>query len=254
VQQLLKVRVMPTLLYKDVGLVKGLAFDSRRRVGSVMQAVKVYNLREVDELVFLDISATVDGRSPDFELVDEIADECFMPLTVGGGIHTRDDARRLFQVGADRVAINSAAVENPSLISEIADSFGSQAVVVSIDARSSGESYEAFTRAGTRPTGIRPAELAARAEQLGAGEILLTSIDRDGSMTGYDLELLASVTGAVSIPVIASGGAGTYEHMAEALLEAGASAVAAAAMFHFSQCTPLEAKLHLQSRGIPVRL
>jgi cyclase len=251
---MLKTRVMPTLLYKDVGLVKGLAFDSRRRVGSVMQSVKVYNLREVDELVFLDISATVDGRSPDFDLIDEIADECFMPLTVGGGIRTRDDARRLFQVGADRVVINSAAVDNPSLITEIAGSFGSQAVVVSIDARASGDSYEVFTHSGNRPAGTDPARLAAEVEDLGAGEILLTSIDRDGSMLGYDLRLLSSVTRAVSIPVIASGGAGTYGHMAEALLEGGASAVAAAAMFHFSECTPLEAKLYLKAKGIPVRL
>jgi cyclase len=250
---MLKTRVMPTLLYKDFGLVKGLSFDSRRRVGSVMQAVKVYNLREVDELVFLDITATPDGRDPDFELVDDIADECFMPLTVGGGISTEAHVRRLLQVGADRVLVNTAAVEHPELIRATADTFGTQCIAVSIDARRVGRGFEAFTHAGTRATGVDPVELAQRSEASGAGEILITSIERDGTMTGYDLELVDRIATAVSIPVIASGGAGTYEHMVEAL-QAGASAVAAAAMFHYTECTPLEAKRFLAANGVPVRL
>jgi cyclase len=251
----LKVRVMPTLLYKDVGLVKGVAFDSWRRVGSAMQAIKVYNLREVDELVFLDISATREGRSPDLLLVDELADECFMPLTVGGGIRTLDDVRNLLQKGADKVAVNTAAIETPELVSRIADRFGAQCAVVSIDVRrgSNGE-LEVFSHSGTVPTGRDPVELAVQAERHGAGEILLTSIDRDGTMTGYDVSLIKAVSGAVSIPVIASGGAGSYEHMAEALRDGGASAVAAASIFHFTEMTPLGAKKYLHDANFHVRL
>ena len=242
---------MPTLLYKDVGLVKGVGFDSSRRVGSLMQAIKVYNMREVDELVFLDITASIAGRDPDFQLVDEFADECFMPLTVGGGIRSVEHVRKLLAVGADKIAINSAAVDDPELIARIAREFGAQCVVVSIDARCAPAGrYEVFTHAGTRATGLNPVELARRAEELGAGEILLTSIDRDGTLSGYDLELIRQVTSAVSNPVIASGGAGEYEHMVVAISEAGASAVAAAAMFHFTQQTPLEAKMYLREHGI----
>ena len=252
---MLKVRVMPTLLFKDVGLVKGVGFDSWRRVGSAMQAIKVYNMREVDELVFLDITATRDGRPPDFGSVDELADECFMPMTVGGGVQTIDDVRRLLQVGADKVSINTAAVESPELIKEIAQKFGSQCVVVSIDAkRLSNGKYEVYTHAGTKSTGLDPVDLARQVEKLGAGEILITSIDRDGTMTGYDIELTMRVSEVVSIPVIASGGGGTYEHMLQALVEGKASAVAAASIFHFTEQTPLEAKRYLSDRGIRVRL
>ncbi len=252
---MLKIRVMPTLLFKDFGLVKGVRFDSWRRVGSVMQAVKVYNLREVDELVFLDISATREARTPDFETVDEIADECFMPLTVGGGVHTIDDVRRLLQVGADKVAINTAVVQNPDLIRAMAQRFGSQCVVVSIDARKQTDGrYEVFTHSGTRATGRDPVSLAQQAEAWGAGEILVTSIDCDGTMSGYDIPLIKNVCEAVSIPVIASGGAGNYDHMAAAIQEGGVSAVAAASIFHFTQQTPLEAKQFLYSRGLSVRL
>jgi cyclase len=246
---------MPTLLFKDVGLVKGVAFDSWRRVGSAMQAVKVYNLREVDELVFLDITATRAGRPPDFAAVDELADECFMPLTVGGGVRTVEDVRRLLQVGADKVAINTAAVERPELIREVASRFGSQCVVVSIDVRRHpGGRCEVFTHSGTSATGLDPVDLARRVAELGAGEILLTSIDRDGTMEGYDVERIRGVSAAVSIPVIASGGAGNYAHMAEAIEQGQATAVAAASIFHFTEQTPLEAKRFLRGRGINVRL
>jgi cyclase len=250
-----KVRVMPTLLHRDVGLVKGVGFDSWRRVGSAMQAVKVYNMREVDELVFLDITATIDSRPPDFALVDELADECFMPLTVGGGIRSVDDVHGLLQVGADKVSINTAAVERPELIDEIARRFGAQCVVVSIDARRHDDgTHEVYTRCGTMATGKDPVTLAREVEVRGAGEILLTSIDRDGTMTGYDVELVRQVSAAVTIPVIASGGAGNYEHMAEVLQQGHASAVAAASIFHFTPQTPLEAKQYLRGRGIHVRL
>jgi len=250
-----KVRVMPTLLYKDVGLVKGVQFDSWRRVGSAMQAIKVYNMRGVDELVFLDITATRDGRRPDFTLIDELADECFMPLTVGGGIRSVDDVQHLLQVGADKIAINTAAVETPGLVRDIAAQFGSQCVVVSIDARRHEDgSLEVFTHAATVATGRDPVGFAKEIEAAGAGEILLTSIDRDGTMTGYDVDLIRDVCAAVTIPVIASGGAGNYEHMAEALLVGKASAVAAASIFHFTPQTPLEAKQYLRERGVNVRL
>ncbi|MCX6833831.1 MAG: glycosyl amidation-associated protein WbuZ [candidate division Zixibacteria bacterium] len=251
----LKIRVMPTLLYKDVGLVKGKGFDSWRRTGSVMQTVKVYNMREVDEMVFLDITATSQNREPDFEFIDEIADECFMPLTVGGGIRSVEDVRRLLMVGADKISLNTAAVENPQLITEVARRFGSQCVVVSIDFRKHPDgSYETFTGAGRKSAGLDPVEWAREAERREAGEILLTSIERDGTMTGYDVELTRRVSEAVSIPVIASGGCGEYEHMAEVLSEGKASAVAASAIYHFTQQTPLEAKKYLRERGFAVRI
>jgi cyclase len=250
----LKTRVIPTLLYRDFGLVKGVQFDSRRAVGGAIQAIKVYNMRGVDELVFLDVTATLQGRPPDFELVDELADDCFMPLTVGGGVHSVEDVRGLLRVGADKVCVGTAAVERPALIREAADRFGSQCIVVSIDFRVSGKDARAWTRSGTVDTGLHPAELARIVESHGAGEILLTSIDRDGTMTGYDVGTLHSVCAAVTIPVIASGGAGSYQDMGDALVDGGASAVAAAAMFHFSQQTPVEAKQYLRSLGLPVRL
>jgi cyclase len=252
---MLKVRIIPTLLYKDVELIKGTGFESWRRVGSAMQAIKVYNMREVDELVFLDITATQEGRHPDFELIDELADECFMPMTVGGGIRTVEDVRTLLKVGADKVAINTAAVENNELIKEVAKKFGSQCVVVSLDVkRHDNGKYEVFTHSGTYPTGIDPIMLAQKLADMGAGEVLLTSIERDGAMVGYDIELIRNVSKAISIPVIASGGAGEYEHMYQAITQGKASAVAAASIFHFTQKTPLEAKKYLSEHGIHVRL
>lgn len=252
---MLKTRVIPTLLYKNHGLVKGVAFDSWRRVGTALPAIKVYNTRQVDELILLDIAATPEGRMIDVEDIDMLADECFMPLTVGGGVRTVEDIRRILRAGADKVAINSAALETPELISAGAASFGAQCVVVSIDfKRHPSGRCEVFTRAGTHATGRDPVEWAREAVSRGAGEILLTSIERDGTMNGYDIEACRAVTDAVSVPVIISGGAGNYEHMADALIQGKASAVAAASIFHFTQQTPLEAKKYLHSKGIPVRL
>ncbi|MDB5098489.1 MAG: imidazoleglycerol phosphate synthase, cyclase subunit, partial [Cyanobacteria bacterium RYN_339] len=212
-----KIRVMPTLLFKDFTLVKGVGYNSWRRVGSAMQAVKVYNMREVDELVFLDIGANQEGRSPDLATVDEIADECFMPLTVGGGVRTVEDVRQLLAVGADKVAINTQAVETPELVRDVANQFGAQCVVASVDVRRLPNGrYEVYTCSGTRATGKDPVDFDRELAALGAGEILLSSIERDGTMAGYDLELIRQVGGAVTIPVIASGGAGTYQHLAEA--------------------------------------
>jgi cyclase len=250
---MLKVRVIPTLLHYQVGLVKGVGFDPGRPVGTAPQAIRVYGMREVDELVFLDISATRENRPPDFALIDELTDDCFMPFAVGGGIRGVDDVRALLRAGADKVVVNTALVRQPGIVRSIAQEFGSQCVVASIDARKENGGHRVYVASGTMPTDFEPAELAARAEEEGAGEILLTSIDRDGTMEGYDLALIRSVASRIGIPMIASGGCGGYEHMVEAL-KAGASAVAAASMFHFTEQTPREAKLHLKSAGYPVRL
>ncbi|MBI4395579.1 MAG: imidazole glycerol phosphate synthase subunit HisF [Elusimicrobia bacterium] len=253
---MLKVRVMPTVLHKNMGLVKGKRFDSWRRVGSAMQTIKVYNMREVDEMVFMDITATLEEREPDYNLIDDLADECFMPLTVGGGIRTVDHVRRLLQVGADKVAVNTAAVENPGLVRDVARRFGSQCVVASIDVKKKPgqDAWDVCTHSGTRPRGLDPVAFAREMERQGAGEILITSVDRDGTMENYDLDITRRVSEAVSVPVIASGGAGSYEHMYQALTVGQASAVAAASIFHFTEQTPLEAKRYLRSKGICVRL
>ena len=252
---MLKTRIIPTLLFREFGLVKGVSFNSWRGVGSAMQAVKVYNLREVDELIFVDITATRDKCPPDFDTVDELADECFMPLTVGGGVRNVEHARHLLAVGADKISVGTAAIETPQLVEEIATKFGSQCVVVSIDyRRNSNGSLEVFSHCGTVSTGLNPVDFARQMESRGAGEFLLQSIDRDGTMEGYDIVATRAVCEAVKVPVIASGGAGSYEHMAKVILEAGAAAVAAASMFHFTQQTPLEAKKYLATCGIPVRL
>lgn len=250
-----KIRVMPTLLFRDVGLVKGVAFDSWRRTGSALQAIKVYNMREVDELVFLDIRATPDGRAPDFAQVDELADECFMPMTVGGGIRTPDHIGQLLAVGADKVAINTGALATPQLIQDGAVRYGSQCIVISIDVRRHQDGrLEVMSHCGKQPTGRDPVEWAREAESLGAGEILLTSVDRDGTFEGYDVKLTRAVVDAVKIPVIASGGCGNYQHMADVLTHGKADAVAAASIFHFTEQTPREAKQFLRDQNFRVRL
>lgn len=250
---MLKTRIIPTLLWKDIGLVKGLAFNSDRRVGSILPAVKVYSLREVDELILLDITATDNGRNIDFATVREISAECFVPLTVGGGIKDIETISTLLRSGADKVSINSAAYANPELIVEASRQFGSQCVVVSIDARKTERGYMCYSNCGKAETGKTVADWARTAEDLGAGEILITSIARDGTMEGYDLELTRAVTRSVSIPVIASGGAGNYMDFLKAIREGGASAVAAASMYHFTEQTPREAKAYLASENVAVR-
>jgi cyclase len=252
----LKVRVIPTLLHKGFGLVKGVRFDARRAVGSPMQAVKVYNLRNVDELVFLDVTATAEQRGPDLELIDELADECFMPLAVGGGVRSVDDVRDLLAVGADKVVIGTAALEQPDVVREASARFGAQCVVVSIDtkARAVDGVAEVWTGSATANTHRDPVDVAREMEALGAGELLVQSIDRDGVMEGYDVDTVRRVSEAVSVPVIASGGAGTFEHMRAVLDDGGASAVAAASMFHFTEQTPMEAKQFLAGHGVPVRV
>jgi imidazole glycerol-phosphate synthase subunit HisF len=251
---MLKHRIMPILLFKEVGLVKGVGFDSWRRVGTAMQAVKVYNMRQVDELVFLDIAATPSGSAPDFHQIDELADVCFMPMTVGGGVRSLDHVRELLAVGADKVALNTGAIENPDLIAKAADRFGSQCVTLSIDVRRDADgSVEVMSHCGREATGLDPIAWAREVEARGAGEILLGSVDRDGTMTGYDVEMVRAVSDAVGVPVIASGGAGSYEHMADVIETGGADAVAAASIFHFTEMTPKGAKRFLGERGLPVR-
>jgi cyclase len=220
-----------------------------------MQAVKVYNIREVDELIFLDITATIEARSPDFDLVDDFADDCFMPLTVGGGIKNIEDVKHLLAVGADKVAVCTAAITHPGLISEIADVFGSQCVVVAIDVkRNANGGCEVYTESGTRATGKDPVAHAKDVERLGAGEILLTDIELDGTMKGYNIDLIREISQAVRIPVIAAGGCGKYEDMYEAIVNGNASAVSASSIFHFTEKTPLEAKRYLKMKGINTRL
>ncbi len=252
---MLKVRVIPTLLWKQFGLVKGVGFDSWRRVGPVLPAIKVYNQREVDELVLVDIVAHQSDHDLDFESIDEFGQDCFVPLTVGGGITRIEQVQKLLRAGADKVSVNTAAYSRPELVSEIAKRYGAQCVVASIDVRkdSARRAWQCFSQAGQHPTGREVREWAREIEDRGAGEILITSIERDGTLQGYDLALIESVVSAVKIPVIASGGAGNYQHMVDAVKIAGASAVAAASIFHFTEQTPAGAKAAMQAAGIPVR-
>jgi cyclase len=251
---MLKVRVIPTLLWKNFGLVKGVCFDSWRRVGPVLPVIKVYNSREVDELVLVDITASLEGNSPDYESVSDFADECFVPLTVGGGISNLQQIVSLLHAGADKVSLNSALFDNPKLVDDAARQFGVQCVVASVDARClKNGSFTCLSHSGTRDSQREPAAWARELADRGAGEILLTSIDRDGTMLGYDLELIERVASAVTIPIIVSGGAGNYQHMVDAVKQAGASAVAAASIFHFTEQTPAGAKAAMQAAGIPVR-
>jgi imidazole glycerol-phosphate synthase subunit HisF len=251
---MLKARVIPTILWKDIGIVKGVGFNSWRRVGSLLPAIKVYNTRQVDELIIVDITATGQDREPDYDVIDEIADECFVPLTVGGGVKTIDHIKKLLRAGADKVSINSACYTSPEIVSKGADLFGTQCIVVSIDVfRHADGRYECYSHSGKTPTGKDPIQWAREMEQRGAGEILITSIQNDGAMVGYDLEIIQHVADAVNIPVIASGGATNYEDMYQALVTGHASAVAAASIFHFTEQTPLEAKHYLSTKGILVR-
>lgn len=250
---MLKVRVIPTLLWKQFGLVKGVGFDSWRRVGPVLPAVKVYNQREVDELVLLDIVAHLSNEAPDFESIIEFGQDCFVPLTVGGGVTHIDQVQRFLRSGADKVSVNTEAYARPSFINEIANRHGAQCVVASVDVRRKDGAWGCFSHAGSVVTGRDVVAWVRELEDRGAGEILVTSIERDGTMQGYDLPLIEAVARAVKVPVIASGGAGNYQHMVEAVTQAGASAVAAASIFHFTEQTPAGAKAALAEVGVAVR-
>ena len=252
---MLKTRIIPTLLWKNFGLVKGVGFDSWRRVGPILPAIKVYNQREVDELIVVNIEACKNKNPFDLESVQDFSEECFIPLTVGGGIKDIDQVQELLRIGADKVCINSANYTNPSLITAIAKKHGTQSVVASIDAKrvENSNGWVCCSHAGQVITNKEPGTWAKELEDRGAGEILITSIDQDGTLSGYDLALIEAIVTSVKIPVIASGGAGTYQHLIDAVSRAGANAVAAASMFHFTEQTPAGAKFELNKAGIRVR-
>jgi len=248
------VRIIPCLDVDGGRVVKGVNFVGLRDAGDPVELAARYDAEGADELVFLDITASSDGRETTVEMAARVAEEVFIPFTIGGGIRSVDDARRLLRAGADKVSINTSAVERPELISELAEEFGAQCVVVAIDARRREDgSAEVYTHGGRRPTGLDVVEWARRVESLGAGEILLTSMDRDGTKAGFDCELTAAVADAVNVPVIASGGVGTLEHLVKGVLEGGADAVLAASIFHFGEHTIAEAKAAMAAAGITVR-
>lgn len=250
---MLKKRLIPSLLLLDGRCVKGKNFRDFRDTGNPLTAARVYDAQGADELIFLDITASAEGRRTTLDVVHHVAEECFMPLCVGGGVQTVDDFRTLLQNGADKVSVNSAAVERPGLLTEAAERFGNQCVALSIDVRGTAPDWEVFTHAGSKPTGLHPVEWAARAAEAGAGEILITSIDREGTMTGFDLELVRAVADAVAVPVIAHGGCGTLQHLVEAI-DAGADAVSCASMLHFTDQSVIKARAHMKTYGVDVRI
>ena len=228
---MLKTRVMPCLLLRNAALVKTIQFKDPGYIGDPINAIRIYNEKEVDELIFLDIGATTEGKKPPFKIIENIASECFMPVAYGGGVRDIADVKQIFSLGIEKISLNSYVVENPQFVRQVADTFGAQSVVVSIDVKKKlfGR-YEVRTHGGRKSTGLDPVSFAVEMEKMGAGEILLTSIDRDGTMQGYDIDLIRQVTSAVGIPVIASGGAGKVEDFGKAVKEGGASAVAAGSM------------------------
>ncbi len=250
---MLKIRIIPCLDVKDGRTVKGVNFVGLRDAGDPVEQARLYDREGADELCFLDITASSDNRDTLYDVVRATAEQCFMPLTVGGGVRANEDIRKLLLAGADKVSINTAAVTRPELVREAAQKFGSQCVVVAIDAKRVGGQFEVFTHGGRQATGIEAVGWARRMVELGAGEILLTSMDRDGTRAGFDIPLTRAIADAVSVPVIASGGVGTLEHLAEGVAEGHASAVLAASIFHFGEFTIRQAKAHLAARGIPVR-
>ncbi|MDS9467593.1 imidazole glycerol phosphate synthase subunit HisF [Paracoccus sp. MBLB3053] len=252
---MLKTRVIPCLDVADGRVVKGVNFVDLVDAGDPVEAARAYDAAGADEICFLDIHATHENRGTMYDLVTRTAEACFVPLTVGGGVRSHHDVRALLLAGADKVSFNSAAVADPDVIAEAADRFGSQCIVCAIDAKTVAPGkWEIFTHGGRKPTGIDAVEFARTVAAKGAGEILLTSMDRDGTKSGFNIPLTRAVADAVNIPVIASGGVGALEHLAEGVLEGHASAVLAASIFHFGTFTVSEAKEHLAAAGIPVRL
>ncbi|MCQ0970747.1 imidazole glycerol phosphate synthase subunit HisF [Paracoccus sp. TK19116] len=252
---MLKTRIIPCLDVADGRVVKGVNFVDLIDAGDPVEAAKAYDAAGADEICFLDIHATHENRGTMFDLVTRTAEQCFVPLTVGGGVRSHADVRALLLAGADKVSFNSAAVANPDVVAEAADRFGSQCIVVAIDAKTVADGrWEIFTHGGRKPTGINAVDFARVVAAKGAGEILLTSMDRDGTRAGFNLPLTRAISEAVSIPVIASGGVGTLDHLVEGVTRGGASAVLAASIFHFGLHSIAEAKAHMAASGIPMRL
>jgi cyclase len=256
---MLKIRIIPCLDVKDGRVVKGVQFVDLIDAGDPVEAAAAYDAAGADELCFLDITASHENRGTLLDIVQRTAERCFMPLTVGGGVRSVEDIRRLLEAGADKVSINTAAVKNPQFVREASEKFGAQCIVVAIDAKKvsqpgEADRWEIFTHGGRNPTGIDAVAFAREVTALGAGEILLTSMDRDGTKSGFDVALTRAVADAVSVPVIASGGVGTLDHLVEGVLLGHASAVLAASIFHFGTYTIGQAKRHMAAAGIPVRL
>jgi cyclase len=250
----LKTRLIPCLDVKDGRVVKGVNFVDLRDAGDPVEQARLYDREGADELCFLDITASAEDRATLYDVVRRTAEQCFMPLTVGGGVRTVEDIRRLLLAGADKVSINTAAVARPDFVREAARTFGSQCIVVAIDARGGGPGqWEVFTHGGRRPTGLDAIEWAGRMAGLGAGEILLTSMDRDGTKEGFDIGLTRAVADAVPVPVIASGGVGALDHLVDGVRDGHASAVLAASIFHFGVFRIAEAKARLAAAGVPIR-
>ena len=250
---MLKIRVIPCLDVKNGRVVKGVNFVNLVDAGDPVEAAQAYDEAGADELCFLDITASHENRSILLDVVKRTAEKCFMPLTVGGGVRTNEDIKMLLDSGADKVSINTSVITNPNFIKEASEAFGSQCIVVAIDAKRNNDGWQIFTHGGREPTGLDPIDFVKKAEFLGAGEILLTSMDRDGTKKGYDTDLLNKITKTLDIPVIASGGVGNIDHLIDGIKEGGASAVLAASIFHFGEITIKEVKDKLSEEGLSVR-
>jgi imidazole glycerol-phosphate synthase subunit HisF len=246
-------RIIPCLDVNAGRVVKGVNFVSLRDAGDPVEIARRYDQQGADEVTFLDITASSDDRDLILPMIEAVADQVFIPLTVGGGVRTVEDVRRLLNAGADKISMNTAAIQQPNLIRQCSDKFGAQCIVVAIDAKRVGAHWEVFTHGGRNPTGLNALQWAARVTEMGAGEILLTSMDRDGTRQGFDLELTRAVAQSVSVPVIASGGVGSLEHLYEGVTQGAADAVLAASIFHFGEHTIGEAKAYLSRRGVCVR-
>jgi cyclase len=251
---MLKTRIIPCLDVKDGRVVKGVNFVGLRDAGDPVEQAWIYDEQGADELCLLDISASHENRGTLYDVVEKVASACFMPLTVGGGVRELDDIRNLLLAGADKVSINTTAIKRPEFVREAAEKFGSQCVVVAIDAKAVGDGFEIFTHGGRNPTGIDAVEWARKMVKYGAGELLVTSMDRDGTKSGYNLAMTRAIADAVSVPVIASGGVGNLQHLVEGVTQGHASAVLAASIFHFGEYTIAEAKQAMAEAGIAVRI
>ena len=251
---MLKNRIIPCLDVKNGRVVKGINFVDLKDAGDPVEQAKIYSDGGADEICFLDITASNENRSTIYEVVKKTSEKCFVPLTVGGGVRSIKDIHKLLKCGADKVSINTAAVQNPKIVMESSLKFGSQCIVVAIDAKKNGEIWEVFTHGGRKNTGINAIEFAKKMEECGAGELLITSMDRDGTQVGYDIDLMNKISSIINIPVIASGGVGNLDHLVDGIKLGKASAVLAASIFHYGKYSVKEAKQYLDSKGIPVRI